>query len=98
MECFRQIVRFVKSPFQKSAAPRIIEIGPPTNFRKENMPAFFSDADTLTSHDSRGLMKDGEDQVSGSIERRPSTREKIKQHVRRMSIKINQVVPEIELA
>ncbi|GFF95218.1 hypothetical protein IFM47457_10245 [Aspergillus lentulus] len=78
MECFRQIVRFVKSPFQKKTH-RVLEIGPPTNFRKEELPNFFPDDD----HGS-ALEKDT---VKG-VQRQPSTRDKIKEHVRRMSIKL----------
>ncbi|CDM31103.1 unnamed protein product [Penicillium roqueforti FM164] len=45
MECFRQIFRCLKAPFKRDKG-RIIEIGPPTNFRKEELPAYFSDAES----------------------------------------------------
>ncbi|KXG47776.1 uncharacterized protein PGRI_016460 [Penicillium griseofulvum] len=48
MECFRQIFRCLKSPFRREKG-RIIEIGPPTNFRKEELPAYFSDAESVLS-------------------------------------------------
>ncbi|KAJ5250172.1 hypothetical protein N7489_000582 [Penicillium chrysogenum] len=46
MECFRQIFRCLKTPFRREKG-RIIEIGPPTNFRKEELPAYFSDAESV---------------------------------------------------
>ncbi|CAG7988954.1 unnamed protein product [Penicillium nalgiovense] len=48
MECFRQIFRCLKTPFRREKG-RIIEIGPPTNFRKEELPAYFSDAESVLS-------------------------------------------------
>ncbi|OQD76449.1 hypothetical protein PENDEC_c004G04870 [Penicillium decumbens] len=48
MECFRQIYRCIKSPFARNKG-RILEIGPPTNFRKEELPACFSDAESVLS-------------------------------------------------
>ncbi|KAJ5246401.1 hypothetical protein N7468_001384 [Penicillium chermesinum] len=48
MECFRQIFRCFKAP-SKNNEPRAIEIGPPTNFRKEELPACFSDAESVVS-------------------------------------------------
>ncbi|KAJ5558878.1 hypothetical protein N7461_002850 [Penicillium sp. DV-2018c] len=48
MDCFRQIFRCLKSPFRRNKG-RIIEIGPPTNFRKEELPACFSDAESVLS-------------------------------------------------
>ncbi|KAJ5497195.1 hypothetical protein N7463_009182 [Penicillium fimorum] len=48
MECFRQIFRCLKAPFRHDKG-RIIEIGPPTNFRKEELPAYFSDAESVLS-------------------------------------------------
>ncbi|KAJ5295507.1 hypothetical protein PENANT_c001G05970 [Penicillium antarcticum] len=48
MECFRQVFRCVKAPFTRNKG-RIIEIGPPTNFRKEELPACFSDAESVLS-------------------------------------------------
>ncbi|KAJ5800168.1 uncharacterized protein N7518_002236 [Penicillium psychrosexuale] len=48
MECFRQIFRCLKAPFKRDKG-RIIEIGPPTNFRKEELPAYFSDAESVLS-------------------------------------------------
>ncbi|BCR90567.1 uncharacterized protein ACHE_60454S [Aspergillus chevalieri] len=82
MECFRQIGRCLKSPFQRKQVPKGLEIGPPTNFRKEKTPVFFSDDDTLTSH-SLGSTMDN-DSVMNTIDL-PSAREKFRHHVRRMS-------------
>ncbi|KAJ5327210.1 hypothetical protein MYU51_017659 [Penicillium brevicompactum] len=48
MECFRQIFRCVRAPFKRERG-RVIEIGPPTNFRKEELPACFSDAESVLS-------------------------------------------------
>ncbi|KAJ5433331.1 uncharacterized protein N7458_012487 [Penicillium daleae] len=48
MECFRQIYRYLKAPFSRNQG-KIIEIGPPTNFRKEELPACFSDAESVLS-------------------------------------------------
>ncbi|CAL5873375.1 uncharacterized protein PFLUO_LOCUS7649 [Penicillium psychrofluorescens] len=89
MECFRQIIRCIKSPF--TPKPRVLEIGPPTNFRKEELPAFFSDADTLTSRVSREPTPE-EPEKSGTVETVEcplSAKEKIQQHVRRMSIMLS---------
>ncbi|KAH8429612.1 uncharacterized protein LDX57_007283 [Aspergillus melleus] len=95
MECFRQIVRLVKSPFQRdSNQHKVLEIGPPTNFRKEELPAFFSDDDALTLH-SNGSANEKEAVIT-SVERQPSTRDKIKNHVRRLSVKTHRPLPEQE--
>ncbi|KAJ5371068.1 uncharacterized protein N7496_007160 [Penicillium cataractarum] len=48
MECFRLIFRCLKAPFARNQG-KIIEIGPPTNFRKEELPACFSDAESVLS-------------------------------------------------
>ncbi|KAJ5900850.1 uncharacterized protein N7473_004920 [Penicillium subrubescens] len=48
MECFQQIFRCLKAPFVRNQG-KIIEIGPPTNFRKEELPACFSDAESVLS-------------------------------------------------
>ncbi|KAJ5874082.1 uncharacterized protein N7529_002512 [Penicillium soppii] len=48
MECFRQVFRCIKAPFKRERG-RVIEIGPPTNFRKEELPACFSDAESVLS-------------------------------------------------
>ncbi|CAG8369296.1 unnamed protein product [Penicillium salamii] len=48
MECFRQIFRCVRAPFKREKG-RVIEIGPPTNFRKEELPSCFSDAESVLS-------------------------------------------------
>ncbi|KAJ5279180.1 hypothetical protein N7478_004552 [Penicillium angulare] len=48
MECFRQMFRCLKAPFTRREE-RGIEIGPPTNFRKEELPACFSDAESVIS-------------------------------------------------
>ncbi|KGO75528.1 hypothetical protein PITC_082350 [Penicillium italicum] len=48
MECFRQIFRCLKAPLKRDKG-RIIEIGPPTDFRKEELPAYFSDAESVLS-------------------------------------------------
>ncbi|KAJ5952628.1 uncharacterized protein N7479_011041 [Penicillium vulpinum] len=48
MECFRQIFRCLKAPLRREKG-KIIEIGPPTNFRKEELPTYFSDAESVLS-------------------------------------------------
>ncbi|PWY89037.1 hypothetical protein BO70DRAFT_359345 [Aspergillus heteromorphus CBS 117.55] len=54
MECFRQIARLVKSPFRREKQQhKVLEIGPPTDFRKEELPAFFSDDESVASHPDR---------------------------------------------
>ncbi|THC90548.1 hypothetical protein EYZ11_009989 [Aspergillus tanneri] len=77
MECFRQIVRLIKSPFERESH-RVLEIGPPTNFRKEELPAFFSDDDNGSTNEKEAIIKE--------MERRPSTCDKIKDQVRRLSV------------
>ncbi|KAJ5746288.1 hypothetical protein N7520_011470 [Penicillium odoratum] len=47
MGCFGQVWRFIKAPF--TPKERVLEIGPPTNFRKEETPACFSDAESVIS-------------------------------------------------
>ncbi|KAJ6005671.1 hypothetical protein N7451_003615 [Penicillium sp. IBT 35674x] len=47
MECFRQVWRCMKAPFTKEE--RVLEIGHPTDFRKEEIPACFSDAESVLS-------------------------------------------------
>ncbi|KAJ5713605.1 uncharacterized protein N7483_010786 [Penicillium malachiteum] len=49
MECFRQVFRCFKAPFTRRNTGTVIEIGPPTNFRKEELPACFSDAESVIS-------------------------------------------------
>ncbi|KKK21285.1 hypothetical protein ARAM_001282 [Aspergillus rambellii] len=85
MDCFRQIVRLVKSPFRRNKH-RVLEIGPPTDFRKEEMPSFFVDDDALTLHSRTALEKDT---IIKTIEQEPSTRDKLKSHVRRLSVKMS---------
>ncbi|KAE8370030.1 hypothetical protein BDV27DRAFT_97246 [Aspergillus caelatus] len=113
MECFRQIGRLVKAPFQRDSHHRALEIGHPTNFRKEEMPTFFPDdesvhvstkpretvsdnavhsAQTLHSHSS-SLEKDA---MIKTLEREPSTRQRIKNNVRRLSIRVARPVSEHE--
>ncbi|KAJ5568284.1 hypothetical protein N7450_010770, partial [Penicillium hetheringtonii] len=48
MGCFRQLFRSMLAPFKREQ-PRVLEIGPPTNFRKEEPPACFSDAESVLS-------------------------------------------------
>ncbi|KAJ5587122.1 uncharacterized protein N7459_002887 [Penicillium hispanicum] len=48
MECFRQIFQCFKAPFTRSEE-RVIEISRPTNFRKEELPVCFSDAESVIS-------------------------------------------------
>ncbi|KAJ5893717.1 hypothetical protein N7495_005408 [Penicillium taxi] len=49
MDCFRQIFRCIKAPFKRQDDQRPIEIGHPTDFRKEELPACFSDAESVVS-------------------------------------------------
>ncbi|PLN82082.1 hypothetical protein BDW42DRAFT_85625 [Aspergillus taichungensis] len=96
MECFRQIARLVKSPFQRDSH-RPLEIGPPTNFRKEEKPTFFSDAEddaaTLHSHGSM-TEKDEKDSMIKELEREPSTTAKLRSRVRRLSVRVAHQLPD----
>ncbi|KAJ5165910.1 hypothetical protein N7492_006206 [Penicillium capsulatum] len=47
MGCFRQIFRCFKAPFTRKQ--RVIEISRPTDFRREELPACFSDAESVLS-------------------------------------------------
>ncbi|KAI9930317.1 hypothetical protein ASPWEDRAFT_170942 [Aspergillus wentii DTO 134E9] len=88
MECFRQIARFVKAPFKRTPK-RVLEIGPPTNFRKES-PTFFSDDEsTLTAYSLSSTLDKAAVGRSGE-----SKRDKIKHHVRRMSVKLPRPLPD----
>ncbi|KAB8261104.1 hypothetical protein BDV32DRAFT_148969 [Aspergillus pseudonomiae] len=94
MECFRQIGRLVKAPFQRDSHHKALEIGPPTNFRKEEMPTFFPDDDAQTLHShSSSLEKDA---MIKTLEREPSTRQRIKNNVRRLSVRVARPVSEHE--
>ncbi|KAL4909328.1 hypothetical protein BDW74DRAFT_80184 [Aspergillus multicolor] len=84
MDCFRQIYRLAKSPFTRNKH-RVIEIGPPTDFRKEELPSFFTDDDAVTLHSRTALEKDA---IVKAIEEEPSKRDRIKTHVRRLSVKM----------
>ncbi|PWY79048.1 hypothetical protein BO83DRAFT_218822 [Aspergillus eucalypticola CBS 122712] len=105
MECFRQIARLVKSPFRREKQQKVLEIGPPTDFRKEELPAFFSDDESVLSRldhsathlticsaatlHSRGSTLEKEKEAAATaMERQPSTRDKIKTHVRRLSVRV----------
>ncbi|KAE8350064.1 hypothetical protein BDV28DRAFT_47536 [Aspergillus coremiiformis] len=93
MECFRQIGRLVKGPFQRDSQ-RALEIGPPTNFRKEEMPTFFPDDDAQTLHShSSSLEKDA---MIKSPARESSTRQRIKNNVRRLSVRVARPISEQE--
>ncbi|RAH49775.1 uncharacterized protein BO66DRAFT_177866 [Aspergillus aculeatinus CBS 121060] len=86
MECFRQLGRLIKAPFKREKPqPRVLEIGPPTNFRKEEMPSFFPDDDAATLHSRGSTLEKEKDIAIAAIERQQSTRDKIKTHVRRLS-------------
>ncbi|KAL1971272.1 hypothetical protein VTN77DRAFT_224 [Rasamsonia byssochlamydoides] len=49
--CFPPVFHWLKSPFQRKQEPRILEIGPPTNFRKEEFAMPLSD-DELVSRNT----------------------------------------------
>ncbi|KAI9369710.1 hypothetical protein BJX61DRAFT_134085 [Aspergillus egyptiacus] len=84
MDCFRQIYYLVKSPFRRTKH-RVLEIGPPTDFRKEEMPSFFIDDDTITLHSRTIIEKEA---IVQATEQEPSTRDKIKRQVRRLSVRM----------
>ncbi|RDH27902.1 hypothetical protein BDQ94DRAFT_175213 [Aspergillus welwitschiae] len=88
MECFRQIARLVKSPFRREKQQKVLEIGPPTDFRKEELPAFFSDDDAATLHSRGSTLEKEKEAAATAMERQPSTRDKIKTHVRRLSVRV----------
>ncbi|KAL4780637.1 hypothetical protein BJX76DRAFT_360690 [Aspergillus varians] len=92
MDCFRQIYRLVKSPFKRTKH-QVLEIGPPTNFRKEELPSFITDDDANTLHSRTALEKDA---IVKATEEEPSKREKIKSQVRRMSVKMSRPLVDIE--
>ncbi|RAL14976.1 uncharacterized protein BO97DRAFT_422319 [Aspergillus homomorphus CBS 101889] len=88
MECFRQLVRLVKAPFKREKPQqRVLEIGPPTDFRKEEMPSFFPDDDAATLHSRGSTFEKEKDIAITATERQPSTRDKIKTHVRKLSVR-----------
>lgn len=94
MGCFRQLFRSMLAPFKREQ-PRVLEIGPPTNFRKEEPPACFSDADTLTSQDSHGIVMEKSETTIETVACPPSPKGMLRSHVRRMSIKLSQPASEI---
>ncbi|KAF9889565.1 hypothetical protein FE257_007275 [Aspergillus nanangensis] len=92
MDCIRQIVRLVKSPFRRTSH-RVLEIGPPMNFRKEELPSFFCDDDSETLH-SHGSTPEKHVMVH-TVDCHPSsTTEKIRTQVRRLSVKGVQPLPD----
>ncbi|KAL4923989.1 uncharacterized protein BDV17DRAFT_295892 [Aspergillus undulatus] len=92
MDCFRQIYCLIKSPFTRSQH-QVIEIGPPTNFRKEELPSFFADDDAITLHSRTVLEKDA---IVNTTEDEPSKRDKIKSQVRRLSVKVSRPLIDAE--
>ncbi|KAL5003249.1 hypothetical protein BDV10DRAFT_180935 [Aspergillus recurvatus] len=92
MDCMRQIYRLIKSPFTRNHH-RVIEIGPPTDFRKEELPSCFTDDDAITLHSRTGLDKDA---MVKATEEEPSKRGRIKTHVRRLSVKVSRPQPLID--
>ncbi|KAL3478583.1 hypothetical protein BJX99DRAFT_101571 [Aspergillus californicus] len=102
MDCFRQIYRLVKSPFQRTKR-RGLEIGPPTDFRKEQLPSYFGDDefvpvsprpvdigfndDSATTLNSHTALE--KDAIVHATEQEPSARDRIRSQVRRMSVKIS---------
>ncbi|PYI06742.1 hypothetical protein BO78DRAFT_110252 [Aspergillus sclerotiicarbonarius CBS 121057] len=88
MDCFRQIARLVKSPFRREKQQKVLEIGPPTDFRKEELPAFFSDDDAATLHSRGSTLEKEKEAAVTAMERQSSTRDKIKTHVRRLSVRV----------
>ncbi|KAL2862268.1 uncharacterized protein BJX67DRAFT_385767 [Aspergillus lucknowensis] len=85
MDCFRQIYRLIRNPFTRPQR-RVLEIGPPTNFRKEELPSFFADDDAITLHSRTALEKDA---IVKTTEQERSTRDRIKSQVRRLSVKMS---------
>ncbi|KAL2820577.1 hypothetical protein BDW59DRAFT_164616 [Aspergillus cavernicola] len=92
MDCFRQIYRLVKSPFQRTNH-RVLEIGPPKDFRKERLPSFFADDDAITLHSRTALEKDA---IVQATEQEPSTRGRIRSQVRRLSVKVSRPLIDTE--
>ncbi|OJJ66845.1 hypothetical protein ASPBRDRAFT_78801 [Aspergillus brasiliensis CBS 101740] len=88
MECFRQIARLVKSPFRREKQQKVLEIGPPTDFRKEELPPCFSDDDAATLHSRGSTLEKEKEAAATAMERQASTRDKIKTHVRRLSVRV----------
>ncbi|KAF5861988.1 hypothetical protein ETB97_012223 [Aspergillus alliaceus] len=85
----------VKAPFQRNPPPqRGLEIGPPMNFRKEEMPSFFPDDDAQTLHSHSSSLE--KDTMIKSLEHESSTRQRIKNNVRRLSVRVARPVSEHE--
>ncbi|KAL2222138.1 hypothetical protein M432DRAFT_210018 [Thermoascus aurantiacus ATCC 26904] len=98
MGCIQQIVRCLASPFKKKKSPRRLEIGPPMNFRKEEFPIPFieqyidDECSTLAPQNSHISVAE-KAEANDAAEQQASKREKVKQHVRRMSAKITPPFP-----
>ncbi|QKX58047.1 uncharacterized protein TRUGW13939_05167 [Talaromyces rugulosus] len=72
--CFSPVSQRVKALFQRREEPeRILEIGPPTNFRREEFTIPLSDEDTLNRHDSHGVIAEKEAAQSSIVDRKTST-------------------------
>ncbi|KAB8254502.1 hypothetical protein BDV32DRAFT_155169 [Aspergillus pseudonomiae] len=88
MECFRQVFRLVKSPFRRSS-DRILEIGAPTHVKNDLLPTCSQNEDRSMPHNpDTSRCKDEKDTVVEVIQLRPFAREKFKNRVRRLSIRI----------
>ncbi|KAL4990906.1 hypothetical protein BDW68DRAFT_185396 [Aspergillus falconensis] len=92
MDCFRQIYRLIKSPFTRNQH-QVFEIGPPTNFRKEELPSCFTDDDAITLHSRTAPDKEA---IVKATEEEPSKRDRIRTHVRRLSVKMSRPQPLID--
>ncbi|KAH8696514.1 hypothetical protein BGW36DRAFT_428519 [Talaromyces proteolyticus] len=79
-ECFSPVLQWLKSLFQREKEPqRIIEIGPPTNFRKEEFTLPLSDDDaTLYRQDSHGVLAEKEAARQSIISQKPSRRDQLR--------------------
>ncbi|KAJ5803170.1 uncharacterized protein N7503_005620 [Penicillium pulvis] len=87
MECFRQIWRCMKAPF--TTEERVLEIGLPTDFRKEETPACFSDADMLMYQDRRGSIMIRNGTTIEMTDLQPLMEEKMQAQVREMSVEVS---------
>ncbi|KAL4980129.1 hypothetical protein BDW66DRAFT_70536 [Aspergillus desertorum] len=84
MNCVREIYRLIKSQLTRNQH-RVFEIGPPTNFRKEELPSYFTDDDAMTLHSRTALDKEA---IVKATQEGPSKRDRIRTYVRRLSVKM----------
>ncbi|CRG83812.1 hypothetical protein PISL3812_01168 [Talaromyces islandicus] len=88
--CLPPVSQWLKSLFQRKEEPeRILEIGPPTNFRREEFTIPLSDEDTLNRHDSHSVIAEKEAaQSSMAVRKTSTTREQLRSKIFKLGARL----------